>query len=230
MNVMQKLLTALRSSARELGDAIIDANSTRIFEQEITEAEQHLQEAKVELTTLLAKQLQSEDELQKVQLDIKKHENYVKEALKNQNESLALEIAEKIAALESEHNQVKQTVVDYQSNTNQLKVLIQKTERQLRDYQRQLAMVKTTEKVQQTTSTISANFSAGNSKLITAKETLDRIAKQQEEEKYKQQAADQLANESEDKQLEKKLTEAGIIKNNRAEDILEKIKQSQQND
>ncbi|MBU2708015.1 PspA/IM30 family protein [Zooshikella marina] len=230
MNVMQKLLTALRSSARELGDAIIDANSTRIFEQEITEAEQHLQEAKVELTTLLAKQLQSEDELQKVQLDIKKHENYVKEALNNQNESLALEIAEKIAALESEHNQVKQTVVDYQSNTNQLKVLIQKTERQLRDYQRQLAMVKTTEKVQQTTSTISANFSAGNSKLITAKETLDRIAKQQEEEKYKQQAADQLANESEDKQLEKKLTEAGIIKNNRAEDILEKIKQSQQND
>lgn len=230
MNVMQKLLTALRSSARELGDAIIDANSTRIFEQEITEAEQHLQEAKAELTTLLAKQLQSEDELQKVQLDIKKHENYVKEALNNQNESLALEIAEKIAALESEHNQVKQTVVDYQSNTNQLKVLIQKTERQLRDYQRQLAMVKTTEKVQQTTSTISANFSAGNSKLITAKETLDRLAKQQEEEKYKQQAADQLANESEDNQLEKKLTEAGIIKNNRAEDILEKIKQSQQND
>ncbi|MBU2710553.1 PspA/IM30 family protein [Zooshikella harenae] len=230
MNVMQKLLTALRSSARELGDAIIDANSTRIFEQEMSEAEHHLQEAKQELTSLLAKQLHSEDELKKIQLEIKKHENYVKEALNNKNESLALEIAEKIASLENEHAQVKQTVIDYQSNTKQLKTLIQKTERQLRDYQRQLAMVKTTEKVQQTTSTISANFSASNSKLVTAKETLDRIAKQQEEEKYKQQAADQLAEESEDQQLEKKLTAAGIIKNNRAEDILAKIKQSQQND
>ena len=38
MSVIKKLITLLRGSARELGQSMVDANATRIYEQEITDA------------------------------------------------------------------------------------------------------------------------------------------------------------------------------------------------
>ena len=38
MSVIGKILTLLRGSARELGESVVDANATRIYEQEIIDA------------------------------------------------------------------------------------------------------------------------------------------------------------------------------------------------
>ena len=38
MSVFKKIMTALRGGAREAGEAIVDANGIRIFEQEIKDA------------------------------------------------------------------------------------------------------------------------------------------------------------------------------------------------
>ncbi len=42
MGILNKILTAFRGGANEVGQSIVDANSTRIFEQEIRDAEKHL--------------------------------------------------------------------------------------------------------------------------------------------------------------------------------------------
>ena len=40
MSVLNKVFTAIRGGAREVGESIVDANSVRIFEQEIKDAEE----------------------------------------------------------------------------------------------------------------------------------------------------------------------------------------------
>ena len=46
MSILKKLFTAVRGGAREAGQAIVDANGIRIFEQEIADAQNALQRAK----------------------------------------------------------------------------------------------------------------------------------------------------------------------------------------
>ena len=60
MTILKKLFTALKGGAREAGEAIVDANSIRIFEQEIRDAEHQLQKAKSDLTEVIAKEMQTQ--------------------------------------------------------------------------------------------------------------------------------------------------------------------------
>ena len=46
MSILKKIATAFRGGAREVGELIVDANGTRIFEQEIKDAQDHMHKAK----------------------------------------------------------------------------------------------------------------------------------------------------------------------------------------
>ena len=50
MSIFNKIFTALRGGASEIGETIIDANGIRIFEQEIRDSEKNIHEAKISLT------------------------------------------------------------------------------------------------------------------------------------------------------------------------------------
>ena len=100
MSVLKKIITAVRGGAREVGEFVVDANGTRIFEQEIKDAETHLRKAKQDLTDVMAKQMQAGRKVASTKNEISEHEDYAGQALEKNNEELALEIAEKIAQLE----------------------------------------------------------------------------------------------------------------------------------
>jgi phage shock protein A len=86
-------------------------------------------------------------------------------------------------------------------------------------------MVKTTQNVQNATSAITENYATGSSKLLSAKESLDRIQARQQDTEDRLKAGETLKAEFEGEDLEKKLKEAGIIKTeNKAQDILDQIK------
>lgn len=228
MSIFKKVLTAIRGGAREVGESIVDANSTRIFEQEIKDAENHLTKAKRDLTDVMAKQMQSQREVEKLKRDISEHENYAGQALEKGNEPLALEIAEKIASLESQLADQETSLASFTASADRLKQLIKKTERQLTDYQRQLSMVKTTDSVQKATAAITDNFSSSNSKLLNAKESLERIKAKQQAFDDRMQAAEQLESESGDSSLQAKLKEAGIgPQDASANSVLDRIKAKQ---
>ena len=94
--------------------------------------------------------------------------------------------------------------------------------------QRQLVMVKTTESVQKATTAITNNYASGSSRLLTAKESLDRIKKRQENLEDRLKAGEQLKDEFNGKGLEEKLKAAGISDDdNKAKNILEKLKARQ---
>lgn len=228
MSIFKKIMTAIRGGASEIGETIVDANSTRIFEQEIRDAENHLTRAKRDLTGVMAQQMASNREVDRIKRDIAEHEGYVSQALAKGDEALALAVAEKIASLENEQSTQQQALDSFSTNADRLKELVKKSERQVAEYKRQLSMVKTTESVQKATSAITDNFSSSNSKLLNAKDSLERIKAKQQKFDDRMKAAELLESEDSDNSLEAKLKQAGIGgSDNSANSVLERIKAKQ---
>jgi phage shock protein A len=228
MSIFKKIMTAIRGGASELGETIVDANSTRIFEQEIRDAENHLTKAKRDLTGVMAQQMAASREVDRLKREITEHEGYTEQALTKGDETLALAVAEKIATLENELSTQQQALESFSGNADRLKDLVKKSERQVSEYKRQLSMVKTTESVQKATSAITDNFSSSNSKLLNAKDSLERIKAKQQKFDDQMKAAEVLESENSDNSLAAKLKAAGIGEtDSNANAILERIKAKQ---
>lgn len=226
MSLFNKIITAIRGGAREIGESIVDQNSIRIFEQEINDAENALEKAKHDLTAVMAKEMQASRAIEQLNNDIKKHEGYASEALDKSNDELALEVAQKIAEFQSELEIQQKAHNSFAAHTERLKGLIKQTSKSLADYERQLVMIKTTESVQKATQVITSNYATGTSKLLTAKESLDRIKQKQQNLEDRMAAGETLQNEFNGNDLEDKLKKAGIVQDDtKAQDILAKLKE-----
>ncbi len=218
-------MTAIRGGASEAGEAIIDANATRIFEQEIRDAEHHLTKAKRDLTGVMAEQMAAKREIDRLTREITEHEGYAMQALEKGDETLAIAVAEKIANLESTLADQQHAHDSFSGSADRLKDLVKKSERQVAEHKRQLSMVKTTESVQKATSAITDNFSSSNSKLLSAKDSLERIKAKQQKFDDKMKAAELLDSEDSDTSLQAQLKAAGIgSQDNSANSVLERLK------
>ena len=221
-------MTAIRGGATEVGESIIDSNATRIFEQEIRDAENHLTQAKRDLTGVMAQQMSSSRDVDRIKREIVEHEGYAVQALEKGDDALALAVAEKISTLENELTTQQQSLDSFQGSAERLKELVKKSERHVAEYKRQLSMVKTTESVQKATSAITDNFSSSNSKLLNAKDSLERIKAKQQKFDDRMIAAEVLESENSDTSLVAKLKEAGIgASDNSANSVLERLKAKQ---
>lgn len=225
MALFEKIFTAIRGGAREMGEAIVDKNGVRIFEQEIKDAETALDKAKQDLTEVMAKEMQASRKIESLNADIKKHEEYVASAVEKGNDELALEVAQKIADFQSDLDIQKKAQESFSAHVARLKGLIKQTNKALTDMQRQLVMVKTTQNVQKATTAITQNYASGSSKLLTAKESLDRIKHKQQDLEDRLKAGELLQGEFDGKDLEEKLKRSGIVKtDDKAQEILAAIK------
>lgn len=228
MSILRKIMTAVRGGAREVGELVVDANGTRIFEQEIKDAQTHLNKAKHDLTDVMAKQMQAGRQVESLKREIEEHEGFAGQALEKGNEELALEIAEKIAVLEQDLSEQEEVHKSFSSHSTRLKDLVKKTGRQIKEYERQLTMVKTTESVQKASAAITDNFSSTNSRILSAKDSLERIKKRQQDNFDRLAAAEDLEAENSEKGLQDKMKAAGIGEaSTTATSVLDRIKAKQ---
>ncbi len=225
MSVIGKIVTLLRGSARELGESVIDANASRIYEQEIVDARNAIMKAKGELTGVMAKEMQSAREIQRVRIEIERLENLAIEALDKDKPELAEEVASKIAEQEAELESQTRSHANYSVQVGKLKELIKSSETKIREHEREVQMAKTTESVYKATQSISENIGSSGSKLIGAKESLERIKKRHEDLADRMTAAESLDKELGTRALENKLAEAGIGEDSqRKNKVMERIK------
>ncbi len=209
-NVFDKLWTAFRGGVREIGDAIVDSNGIRIFEQEIKDAQDNIAIAKKSLTEVMARKMQAARKVDELAKSITQNEAYAEKALEQNNEALALEVAGKIADMENDRNEQSGIVARLDGQIEQLKAHIKKAEKLIADHERELALVRTTESVQKATEQVVENVAANNSALNSARESLERIKKRQEMKQDRMVAGDMLAAELGDGGLDSKLEAAGI--------------------
>jgi len=225
MNILSKLLTALRGAATETGEAIVDAQGIRILEQEVRDAKSHLEQAKENLTEVIAEQMAVQRKVDSLRSSIEEHERYAVQALEKNNETLALEVAEKVANLTNELDTQTAVLDSLVSNVGVLKQTIAATERNIQGMERELTLVKTTESVNKANEAVATRFSGSESALRSATESLERIKAKQQKKADRLQAALDLQDEENGENLHAKLQEAGILtRKSTAASILERLK------
>lgn len=228
MSILSKIFTAIKGGAREVGESIVDANGIRIFEQEIADAQNALMTAKKNLTEVMAKEMQTKRKVSALNDSIAEHETFAGQALEKGDEALALEIAEKIGQFENEKVDLDEVLATYSSSVAALKGQVKEAEKTIKENQRQLSMVKTTESVQKATMAVNTTLASNNSSMSSAKASLERIKQRQADRSDQLAAAKTLDSEENGTDLKAKLAAAGIGSNkSSSNDILARIKAKQ---
>ncbi|WP_374325264.1 PspA/IM30 family protein [Azonexus sp.] len=228
MSVIKKVVTLLRGSARELAENVVDANATRIYEQEIIDAKQSILEARSSLADVMAKEMQSGRAVTRLEGEMTRYEGLALEALEKSQEALAEEVAGKVAAIELELEEQRKAQTSFAAQVSKLKELIKASETKIREHEREIAIAKTTESVYKATQSISDNIGSSGSRLASARESLERIKQRHEHLADRMQAADQLDRELGEKALATKLAEAGIGQDaDRQRKVMERIRARQ---
>ena len=225
MNIWAKMMTALRGGINEAGEAVVDSQALRILDQEIRDASEELKQSKDSLAAIIAREKLAKEKCSQLKAQIEEHEGYAVKALEQENESLALEVAEKIAALENQLKLETDSANNFAQSASDLRNAINQTDTNLKRLKQQVDTVKATENVQRAQEAVAERHSGSNSKLRTAMDSLERIKEKQALKSATMKAASELAAENGDTSLNGKLEAAGITTTGKsAEDVLAKLK------
>ncbi|NOR51728.1 MAG: PspA/IM30 family protein, partial [Gammaproteobacteria bacterium] len=107
---------------------------------------------------------------------------------------------------------IQQGILDgYESKVTTLKKMIRQTERNIQAMDREISVVKTTEKVQKANAMAAAKFSGSTSALSSATDSLERIKARQQKREDQANAALELESDEGGDDLQARLKNAGIV-------------------
>ena len=225
MSLLSKILTLFRGTAHEAGQAVVDKNALKILDQEIRDAGNDLVRSKEELTKVMAQRQLLATRSADRQAKKTEYEGYIAGALRQGNEQLAREVAERLSLVETDLGNDAQTLHQYDASIRALKHAITETERKLARVKQQVDTVKATEAVQRAQSAIASRHAGANGKVGTALDSLERIQAKQAERGARMIAAEQLDAETGDNDLNTKLANAGLMGSSHSVDnILERFR------
>ena len=211
MSILAKILTLFRGTATEAGQAIVDRNATRILDQEIRDAQTDSTRAKEDLTKLMAQQKLATDKLGAKRDKKTEYENHIGRLLGQGDQTLARDVAGKVAQLEGEIASEEEALITTKTAVDKLHGSIKTADRRIESLQQQVDQVKANESVLRAQAAISTRHSGQNAKLRTAIDSLDRVKTRQAEQSAQLEAADALALSEGDGDLEARLAAAGVV-------------------
>jgi phage shock protein A len=223
--ILTKLWTALRGAANEAGEAAVDANATRILDQEIRDADGELRDARVALSEMMGKQSVEQTHLAEKRAKLEEYAGYIHQTLAKQkqaqgagqsaeaaqNGALAQEIAAKYAEQEALVKASDNVIAEYGKNIDVLKQKITAGETAIRTLKQRADTVKAKQHVIKASAAVAAASSGTDTHARSALDSLERIERRQEESLAQMEAANRLAAESSGEALEERLRKAGII-------------------
>ncbi len=210
MGIISDLFKAIKGGANEVGEAIVDTQAIRIYEQDIREAEDAIRKAKGSLTRLKSSEIALARKVRVIEDDIADYEQKAVSALDAANEALAIEIAERISSLEEELAPLNEELASLKRDVLGINKTIKNREKTIAKNKRELDKVKTVDLVQKTTKSISNNLAATNSTTNSVKRSLDRIKAKQQRHTDEMAAGEWLEEENSADDLDKKIKAAGL--------------------
>lgn len=226
MNLLNKMVTALRGGINDAGESIIDAQALRIIDQEVRDAEDELKVSKQHLAEIIAKQKVAEEKKVALEQEVSEYEGYALKALEQDDESLALEVSEKIAILQARCKTVAQEAAGFAVNAEKLRTAVNRSEKNILQVKQQVDTVRATASVQKAQTAVAERYAGTDSKVRTAMDSLERIKEQQTEKAARLSASEELVAVDNDETLQDKLQAAGIIPgNDNAQAVLARLKE-----
>lgn len=218
MAIIEKLLTLIRGSATEAGQAIVDKNSLTILDQEIRDAGIELDRSREALTRLMAERSVSQHKLDAKGGKLAEYNDYIQQLINKGDETLAKEVAAKVANLENESTSDASLVAGMDANIAKLKDSVRQAQSNIEHLKTQVDTVRATASVQRAQESISARTTGSNSRLRTAMDSLDRIKEQQTLKDAQLSASREIESQSGDGDLNQRLQAAGVIAGDKAAD------------
>jgi phage shock protein A len=211
MSIWAKVATAVRGGVSEAGEAIVDNQVLRILDQEIRDADNDIGKSKDALTGIIAKRKLADKKVESLKSSLTEYEGYAMQALDKGDETLATEIAEKIAGFETELLAEDGLATSFAGSESQLRKAVSQTEANLKRLKQQVDTVKATEIVQKSQAAVAARHSGAGSSMRSAVDSLERLKTKQAERAARFEAASELAESTEEVSLDAKLKAAGIV-------------------
>jgi phage shock protein A len=224
MNILKKIIATIRTESRELTDAVMDSCGTGKIEQEYESAQYKLKEAKQALTGMMRKERQSSRIFDIIVENIYQKEVLIDEALAQGDETEAMKRAFEVVDLELNRDLQVESIASIATNIDYLQRQLEQSERELKDFARQLVMIKTTENVQKATETIMGNIDGADATMLSAKKSLDRIREKQKNKNSQQTIEEHLVKDFNQENSVKNITPA-VLKDskNSAQDVIKRI-------
>jgi phage shock protein A len=225
MSIWAKVATAVRGGVSEAGEAIVDNQALRILDQEIRDADDNLNKSKIALTGIIAKRKLADKKVESLKKSLEEYEGYAIQALDKGDETLAIEISERIAGIETELMGEEGLAKSFSDSEGQLRKAVAQTESNLKRLKQQVDTVKATEQVQKAQAAVAARHSGAGSSMRSAVDSLERLKTKQAERTAQFEAASELASSTEEVSLNDKLKAAGIVDGGaNSNDVLARLK------
>jgi phage shock protein A len=210
MGVWRKLVTAVKGGANEAATAVVDSQALRILDQEIREAKEELRKSDQARTKVLAKVKLSQGKVDALKSSITEYEGHARKHAAT-DKDLALECAQKVSELREQLDTEQSYLDQYATSEKTLAKNIKQAKDNLRRLEQQVDMVKATESVQKAQTAVSSSHAAGNSRMKTASESLERIQEKQKQRSAELEAAEEIAASESGADLDARLKSSTVM-------------------
>ena len=225
MSLIMKLTTALRGGVREAAEAVVDANSLRIFEQEIHDCETVIQQAKQDLSHVMAEKIKLKRDSAPLEEVIRQKETQAAEALQLGEDELALDLAGLIAEKERVLQDQRDKCRELEAHERRLQQSLGASVRQVQDYRRELRLVQATASAQKASRKLADKTHSMSSKIVNMETSLERIKQTQHDVADQIEAMAQVNVGLSDQTLDERIVAAGISgAKDPAEEVLKRLR------
>ncbi|MBX9802976.1 MAG: PspA/IM30 family protein [Caulobacteraceae bacterium] len=224
MSMLAKLSALFRGTAREAGQAVVDANALKILDQEIRDADTAQGKARDDLAGLVARRRMAENELKSFGDQIVKYESSVRAAMAQGKTDLAREVAGRIAELETEIGTRGPLIEGMKEAEARLRTAIATTDQKIETLRREIDIVKVNDSVQKAQTSVALQSQGAHSRIGSAADSLQRIKQRQAIQEERLRVGQELEDKRSGADLDAKLREAGILPGHAsADDVLARL-------
>jgi phage shock protein A len=222
--MLAKLSALFRGTAREAGQAVVDANALKILDQEIRDADTAQGKARDDLAGLVARRRMAENELKSFGDQIVKYESSVRAAMAQGKTDLAREVAGRIAELETEIGTRGPLIEGMKEAEARLRTAIATTDQKIETLRREIDIVKVNDSVQKAQTSVALQSQGAHSRIGSAADSLQRIKQRQAIQEERLRVGQELEDKRSGADLDAKLREAGILPGHAsADDVLARL-------
>lgn len=224
MSMLAKLSALFRGTAHEAGQSVVDANALKILDQEIRDADNAQGKARDDLAGLVARRRMAENEVKSFKDQIAKYEGSARIALERGQNDLALEVAGRIAELETELGNRGPLIENMKAAEARLRTAIATTDQKIETLRREIDIVKVNDSVQKAQTSVALQSAGAQSRIGSAADSLARIKQRQAVNEERLRAGQELEDKRTGADLDAKLKEAGILPgHSSANDVLARL-------
>lgn len=241
MNMLSQIIIELTDETDVPDDVAVEMRALRLLDAEVRDAANELTDAQANLAEMTTAYKTAQRKLTDIVTQIQTHEGYVLQALNQENQALALEVAEKIASLEKSQAEIAASANNHAMQCEKLTDMLHQNEHNLYVLKQQIDTIKATQSVHRAQMAVCDRYgdthhakksTDDQPKLRTA---LDALGAMNAKRSLKSQPFDEVAQASQENSIQRndektdellqKLQAAGIATSNKkAEDVLARIK------